>query len=139
MGIITWGLRVFERVEDASFSTLWAPQHYLNYLGASLIVTAVEIIGFAVFVIPGIVASAFMLFVPFFVIDRGMNPIEAIQRSFHLTKKHFWSVLLLMFTALIVNVLGAVLAGIGLLITIPVTIVAFAHAYRTLAQMPQVA
>jgi uncharacterized membrane protein len=41
-----------------------------------------------------------------------------------------------MIAAVVLNIIGMILIGIGLLVTIPVTILAVAHAYRILASQP---
>jgi len=133
MGLIAWSLRASENVEGAHLAHLWAPQRYFKFLATSIVVTIIELIGFALLVVPGIIASVLLLFAPYIVMDRNLGPVEAIQRSFAVTKRHFWSVLLFLVAALAVNIGGALLFGIGLFVTIPVSVIAIAHAYRTLS------
>ena len=136
MGVIAWSLKADTQVESTKISDLWAPHAYWRYLGTSILLTIIELIGFALLVIPGIIASVLLMFAPFFVIDRGLSPFAAVKASFAVNKEHFWAVLLLMLAAIAANVLGLILLGVGLLISIPVTVIAIAHAYRTLSQLP---
>lgn len=136
MGLIAWSLKAASDIGAVTWGDLWAPQRYWKYLGASLLVMIVEVIGFILLIIPGIIASVFLLFSPFIVMDRGVGPIDAIKESFNMVKGHFWSVFLFMIAALALNIVGMLLFGIGLLLTIPVTVIAIAHAYRTLSQLP---
>ena len=136
MGLIAWSLKSTAAIESVRFNDLWAPHAYWRYLGSSILVMLIEIIGFVLLVIPGIIASVFLLFVPFIVIERGTGPIEAVKASFEMVKGHFWGVFLFMLAALAVNIVGMMLFGVGLLLTIPVTVIAIAHLYRTLSSMP---
>ena len=59
--------------------------------------------------------------------------MEAIKESWRLTKGHKWSILRLAVLMTLVNVLGFLLLLVGLLVTIPVTMLAFVRAYRVLS------
>jgi uncharacterized membrane protein len=83
-------------------------------------------------IIPGIILSMGLAFVPYLVVDRGLGPIEAIKESWRITKGHKWQLLLLFLALLGLNLLGLVALLIGIFVTVPITMLAFAHAYRTL-------
>ena len=136
MGIIAWSLKANSQIESTKISDLWAPHAYWRYLGTSILITIIELIGFALLVIPGIIASVLLMFAPFLVIDRGLSPFAAVKASFAINKEHFWAVFLLMLAAIAANIIGLILLGVGLLVSIPVTVIAMAYAYRTLSSMP---
>src|SRR3989344_1309571 len=136
MGIIAWSLKANSQIESTKISDLWAPHAYWRYLGTSILITIIELIGFALLVIPGIIASVLLMFAPFLVIDRGLSPFAAVKASFVINKEHFWAVFLLMLAAIAANIIGLILLGVGLLVSIPVTVIAMAYAYRTLSSMP---
>jgi uncharacterized membrane protein len=73
-----------------------------------------------------------LMFVPYIVIDRGLGPIEAMKESWRVTKGHKWQLFLLFLALIGLNILGAIALIVGLLVTIPITMLAAAHAYRTL-------
>jgi len=68
------------------------------------------------------------------VVDRGLGPIEAMQESWRITKGHKWQLFLLFLALLGINLLGFLALFIGIFVTAPMTLVALAHAYRTLAR-----
>jgi uncharacterized membrane protein len=73
----------------------------------------------------------FML-TPFIVIERAFGPIEAMKESHRLTYGHKWKLLGFTLLLLLINLLGALALIVGLLVTIPVSTLAFVHAYRVL-------
>lgn len=86
------------------------------------------------FILVGYLASlvlyATLIFTGFFPIDTDKRGFEAVKASFKLSKKSFWSVLALAISLYIINIVGFLMCGIGLLITLPASTLAVAHAYR---------
>jgi len=70
---------------------------------------------------------------PFVLLDENTNAFRALGTSWDLVAKHFWSYLGLRIVSLILNVIGFLLLGIGLLVTIPLTAMADAYAYKFLS------
>lgn len=79
-----------------------------------------------------IVVPIFTVFAVSFVIDRGAPVFGSIGESFRLVGRNFGAVFLLLLTLVGVNILGAIAIGLGLLITIPLSILAIAYAFRRL-------
>ncbi len=69
---------------------------------------------------------------PYFIVDGRANPIDALKGSWALTKGSTWNLLLFTFLLGLINMLGALAFGIGLLATIPTAQVAHAFVYRKL-------
>jgi uncharacterized membrane protein len=93
-------------------------------------------IGIIFCIIPGIIAATFLLFSSFAVLDENLQPGDALKRSIDLVKANFGGVLGFMVVAFLINVLGALLCLVGLLVSWPVTIVAGAYVYRSLKGEP---
>jgi uncharacterized membrane protein len=70
---------------------------------------------------------------PFVLLDENTHAFRAIGTSWDLVSKHFWSYFGLKVASLIINIIGLLLLGIGLLVTIPLTAMADAYAYRFLS------
>lgn len=130
MGLTAFALKADNNADNLQFMDLWAPTHYWEYLATALLVSAIAIAGILLFVIPGIIASVLLVFAPYMVMDRGLGPIDAIKTSFEKTKEHFWGLLLLLLAVILLNIVGALLLGVGLIITMPVSFLAVIHAYR---------
>ncbi|MEV0765852.1 hypothetical protein [Nocardia sp. NPDC050435] len=67
-----------------------------------------------------------------FIIDRDMSAPDAMRASVDGIRANIGPMLLLTVTLAAINVLGALLCGLGLLVTIPLAVIASAWAYRTL-------
>ena len=82
---------------------------------------------------PGIIFMLMFMFVMFIVIDRGLGPVEAMKESARITRGYKWQLLGFVLVLALINVLGMLALLVGLFVTIPVTSLAFAHAYRALS------
>ncbi len=85
-----------------------------------------------VLLVAGIIIFIRLQFAGFVAIDEGYGPIMALRKSWHITNKHWWKLVLFL---LVLG--GLILAGgaaliVGLLIAVPVVIVAYTAAYHEL-------
>ncbi|KQU47754.1 hypothetical protein ASG84_06775 [Rhodococcus sp. Leaf278] len=71
-----------------------------------------------------------------FLLDRNEQAVTAIKSSFDLTVKNFGPLVLLLLALAAINIVGGLLCGLGLLVTIPVSVVAINYAYRVLTGAP---
>jgi uncharacterized membrane protein len=71
-------------------------------------------------------------FYRYFIIDQRLGPIEALKRSYEITAGSEWELFLFYLLIIGVNLLGALACGIGLLATVPASMVAEAFVYRKL-------
>lgn len=119
---------------------LWAPEHFLNMLGAIVIQSVIIIVGFVLLIVPGIIASLLLAFTQLALVDKKLTPIEALKESYRLTKGHLWDLFLFAIVLLLINLAGLIALVVGLLVTVPVTLIAVAYVYKKfkLAQEPTV-
>lgn len=102
----------------------------VSWIIANFLFGLMFVIGFLLLIVPGLyVLARFGLF-PFALVDGHLGPIEALQESSRLTEGLRWKLLLLWLAFAGINILGALVFGIGLFITIPVTLLALAYVYR---------
>jgi len=133
MGITAFVLRAHDDISHASLRDLWHPQPFWYYFIATFLVGVSVVAGFILLIIPGIILILMLAFVKYIVIDRGLGPIEAMKESARITKGQRWELLLFFLALLGLNVLGVLALFIGLLVTGPISMLALAHAYRTLS------
>jgi uncharacterized membrane protein len=62
--------------------------------------------------------------------DENLKAIPALKKSFAMTEGNFWSITLFLLSLTVLNIIGAMLFGIGLVITVPVSTIAYALVYR---------
>ena len=97
---------------------------------ASILVGIMVGIGFVLLIIPGIVLAFLTWWTLQFVIDRNEDAITAIKSSFKAISANAGPLFLLALALFGINVLGLIACLVGLLVTIPVTIIASTYAYR---------
>ena len=130
LGVVATMLKVYDNVESAQIGDLWHPQQYLPYLGATVLTAIIVVVGLILLIVPGVIAAMMLLFVKFIVVDRKMGPIDALKESARMTKGHRMSLFLLVLAIAVINIIGAILLLVPLLVTIPVSTLAMVYAYR---------
>ena len=114
-----------------SFSVFW------KYLGGTILSSIIIIVGLFFLIIPGIYFALRYQFVSYLIVDQGLSPVNALKKSSEMTKGIKLDLLWLGIVLFAVNLLGALVVFVGLLITIPVTMVAMGYVYRkVLGQTP---
>lgn len=98
-----------------------------------LIVAVLTVFGFVIFIIPGLIVFFLSYLATHFVVDMRSPAISGIKRSWSVVSKNVGPLLALALTAFVLNVIGALLFGLGTLVTMPVTAIAVAYGYRTLS------
>lgn len=100
----------------------------------SILQGAVLLVGFLLFVIPGVVLAVRLQFATVALVDGGLGPIAALKASWAATAGNFWRLFLFDIALWLVTLLGLATFGVGLLAVIPVTTLATAMVYRKLTQ-----
>ena len=107
----------------------------LKFLVASIAVGVVVMVGFCLLVIPGIYWSIRLYMFPWVLVDKDVGPFEAMRQSWEMTRGSCWNFFLLALLLGAVNILGTIALLIGLLITVPLSIVAVGYTYRRLEEV----
>ncbi len=110
---------------------------FVPYLLGAILVGLIVVAGIFLLVVPGVIASVMFLFYAFFIIDKNIGPVEALKASAALTKEVRWKLFGFMLVLGLLNIVGALLLGLGLFVTIPVSALALAFAYRKLLPQSQ--
>ena len=103
---------------------------------ASLIIGAATFVGTLLCYLPGLVVGFLTSYTLFFLLDKDLEPIEAIKASFEFVKTNFGNVLVWYLIAALVGGAGAIVCGIGLFVTVPIVIIGTAYTYKTLQGLP---
>ena len=84
----------------------------------------------ALLLLPGIYLAVGYMLTTFLVIDHRMEFWQALETSRKIVTKNWFAFFGFSFVLFFINLLGALVFGAGLLVTIPVTACATAIAYR---------
>jgi len=98
---------------------------------ASLLTTIFIELGFCLLLLPGIFLAGAFAFVPLLIVDRDMQPWEAIVASYEALKAHAWAMFALVFVAGLASALGVCACGVGALFTAPIYMVTIGLTYNT--------
>lgn len=133
MGETSFFLKAHDDVTNASLEDLWHPKPFWNFVGATVLAGIAIILGFIALIIPGIILGILFMFVGYLVIDQDLKPMDALKRSWALTKGNRWKLFFLSLALLGINILGLLALIAGLLVSVPVSFLATTHAYRVLS------
>lgn len=97
---------------------------------ASFLIGVLATVGLILCIIPGVIAIFLTFWTLQFVIDQNRDPIGAIKSSYQAISSNWGTLLLLALALFGLNILGAIPFGLGLLITVPLSIIASTYAYR---------
>ncbi|MFI6424426.1 hypothetical protein [Promicromonospora sp. NPDC050880] len=122
--------------EKATWGTLFKVNSYGMIILAALLLFAASIVGAVLCGIGLIAVAIFSVFTYHNVVDRNLNAWEAFTGSFRLVGKNFGAVFLLELALLGINILGLIPCLLGLLVTVPLSTLALAFAFRRLTGGP---
>ncbi|MCL2535296.1 MAG: hypothetical protein FWE39_14140, partial [Nocardiaceae bacterium] len=103
---------------------------------ACFIVGVLTAVGLILLIIPGLIVMFMTWWTLQFVIDRNQDPFGAIKSSFQAIASDWGTLLLLALAMVGLNILGLIPFGLGLFITVPMTIIASTYAYRIVTGGP---
>lgn len=107
---------------------------FWKYLGVSILMPLAVLGGLILLIIPGIFWAVRFSLSPIIVVDTGVGPIKAMKESWVITKGNFWKLLGFWIVIILLNILGMLVLGIGLLVSVPVTTLAGIYVYRELSK-----
>jgi uncharacterized membrane protein len=135
IGIINASLMV-TRGETPEVGKAFNTEHLGQFIVGSIIYAVAIFIGLILCIIPGVIAAIMLGFYGFYVLDQGMSGSDAIAASFNMVRENFGRIFLVLLVAFLLNFVGALLCGIGLLVTAPLCWIMFAYAYRKVNNQP---
>lgn len=111
-----------------------------KYVAVSSLYLLIIIGGTLLFIVPGIIWYIKFSLCQYFVIDKGLGPIDALKASARATEGMKWHWLGLMMVASLIMATGMMVLFAGMIIAYPIAFIAIALGYRQLAaQTPKLA
>ena len=103
---------------------------FFQYVITSIVVGIIVFLGVILLIVPGIYFALKYAFAGLITIDQGLDVGEAMKRSAEITEGRKLSLLGFSIVTMIINIIGGLLFGLGLLITVPLTLLAFTILYN---------
>jgi uncharacterized membrane protein len=130
-----------------SVGSFFKPRNFGNVILAALLLSVISAILDAVSLLPSfvfallslvaiLVFTFFALFTIAFATDRGLSPIDALKASFATVRANAGSTLLSLVVQFLLLLIGAIICGLGLLVTVPLALLIQVYTYRRLAGGP---
>ncbi len=105
---------------------------FIRYAVASFLYALIVICGFILLIVPGIIWAIRFQFFGFFIVDKETKIIDSLKKSAHITHGAKWTLFVFEMALILLNIVGFFCLLVGLLVTIPVSMIAYAYVYRKL-------
>ena len=105
-------------------------KNYLNIILANLLTFAIVGLGFVFLIVPGIILACRLSFVSLLVMDKNMEPVAAVEKSWEMTKGYGWTVFGIGMMAIPVFIGGILFFVVGVIFAIIWISTAFASFYH---------
>lgn len=111
---------------------------FWRYAATMILYGLIILGGFLLFIVPGVIWAVKFNLCLYFVIDKGLGPIQALKASSRTTMGAKWELFGFGILCGLINLLGLMCLIFGIFATYPVVIIAYALVYRQLlAQTPE--
>ena len=109
-------------------------RNYWNAVAANVVVGIIVGIGILMLIVPGIIFSVRLAFVPYLVIDRQMELTDALNKSWEMTRGYGWQIFLMGILAFFIAIGGLMLFFFGIIISMIWIKLAFATMYQAVLE-----
>jgi uncharacterized membrane protein len=89
-------------------------ENYLSIILANLLVVALVVMGLFALLIPGIIIACRLAFVSYIIMDKKLDPIEAVELSWKMTRGHGWKIFFMGFVSFFIIIFGLILFLVGI-------------------------
>jgi uncharacterized membrane protein len=133
MGLIRASLAVC-RGETPTVNLLLVTDGFVPYLGASILVGLGVVLGLVLCIVPGLILAVMWHFFGYVIVEHPTTrATDSMRRSAEITKGHRWELFGLGLVLILINLVGLLACGVGVIFTYGITAITVAYAYRTLS------
>lgn len=125
------------RQEGCSFEVILSEvklKKAVRFIWASILLGLLIVLGFIFLIVPGIYFALKYQFVNYFIVDKDVGVREAFSLSGRATKRNKWRLMGLSILSCVTVLLGFLSLLYGLLVAIPVVMIAHAYSYHVLSR-----
>lgn len=118
-----------ERIEVRDIFVVFQ-RNYWNVVIANIVVGIIVGLGIIMLIVPGIIFACRLAFVPYLVVDREMDVMDALRVSWDMTRGYGWQIFLMGLLAIPIVLLGILCIFVGVFVSIMWISTAFAVMYH---------
>ena len=108
---------------------------FLFVILSHLLVIGIVGIGFVLLILPGIYMICKLAFVPYLIMDKKIDPVQAVKLSYYLTKGYFWTIFGMGILSFFILILGLICMIVGVFASIIWINSAFAILYKAVEEL----
>ncbi len=125
------------RDQEADLRTLFEgfKTKYLNIILANLIVFALIMIGVVMLIIPGIIIACRLAFVSYLVMDKNMDAMKAVEKSWQMTRGYGWTIFGMAILSFFIVIGGLIVFFVGVIVSFMWIHSAFASLYLAVSNL----
>jgi len=131
MGLIRISLEFVDKAKP-KIRDVFYYKPIVKYILVSLANGIIVLVGLILLIIPGIILAIRLQYATYLIVDKNLDPIEALKTSWKITRGHTWNLFFFGLLIGLVNILGALCLLVGLFVTVPLGMIAMASVYRKL-------
>jgi len=122
------------RNEEIDFSEIFVgfKEKYVHIVLANLLKFAIIGMGFVFLIVPGIILLCRLAFVSLLVMDKGLDPIAAVEKSWQMTRGHGWKIFGMGLLAIPVFIAGLICFIVGAFVAFMWIFAAFTSLYHAI-------
>ncbi len=132
MGLIKISIQFCDNVKGKVRDLFACFPFFFAYLFSSILYVLIIFGGLILLIFPGIIWAIKFGLYPYFIVDKGMGPIEALRASARATMGAKWDLFGFGFVISVISLIGFLCLMIGSFATVPTILVATALVYRQL-------
>ncbi len=122
-----------ERVEVRDMFSVFQ-RNYWNAVVANVVVAVIVGMGLVMLIVPGIIFACRLVFVPYLVVDKEMDVMEALRVSWNMTRGYGGQIFLMGVMAFFIAIGGLILLIVGIFVSIMWIKASFASMYYAVEQ-----
>ncbi|WP_017306753.1 hypothetical protein [Spirulina subsalsa] len=132
-GFYILAIRGFQRQSSSFHDFFGGFDYFVQLVAGSVISVIFTAIGLILCIIPGFYLGVSYVLVPPLIVDRRLNFWEAMETSRQLVSRNWFGWFLLSITIFGINLLGFLVCGLGIFVSLPLTYAIWTAAYRNVA------
>ncbi|XKT74966.1 MAG: glycerophosphoryl diester phosphodiesterase membrane domain-containing protein [Patescibacteria group bacterium UBA2103] len=129
LGVLMMHMKGEQIVFDDLFSL---DNRWISFVFMGMIKAVFLLLGFLLFIIPGIYLMVKWMFAEYLVIEKGMRPMEALRKSSEMTKGHRWKLFFFALASILVMLVGTLLLFVGVIPAGIIVVLATISIYKKL-------